>query len=649
MLIDLVESYKLRNDNSPEEMIQVNHRPKAGIYIRLRLDQSWNEQLTNFDQNHYIIHLKDKDDITPTSIELYRWFQVQDYYSSLITMNKAVDGGKQIHSNNPFALFAKSEVFLGEKKDSKSSMEENITRFLTQTEPEIVIQKWSELINDKRSGKKGTSPTPEEFFAKSEYLPALQYLTSEYRKNQLINISDWFQHNLYDLTEYIRKLQFKNYVKLFFTLDTSPITSESQFTTQQIFYYEYLLYTIPKVYNSNDYNQLVNGEMTGLPGFNMSMNSKKPYLEHKSMGVVAPVRVSLNEAMQLKQASEWLLSQEKYVTNKFSYETSFSYTNTNAPEGVYHVYVEGKENEVISFENVPFPKGITVNIPIRNVLGIQDNEGFIKDYGSIDNVDKLQKEISSRFFRGRLNQDQGRFLHSDEPKPRAKDFTALMATLFMQSRQAFHDWLYKGTEITIRPLFAKVTLRLIEEQMMYVEPASSKGKQRTLELRWLADAMNIRLSMEAYLRRNEGGKTMADRITSVRNSLKEKLLIKDINICSNDDEFYFLAGQVAYYLKSQSEAQNKTGDLLGPFLIAKRSEQLKKRLEEAYIQHKHKVIMYNFKFNRAFASIFGYQPEQEVEGEAREMFIAGLFADNWFYEKDGTNSNEGMNENGEEN
>ncbi|MNO88121.1 hypothetical protein D3C76_795580 [compost metagenome] len=219
----------------------------------------------------------------------------------------------------------------------------------------------------------------------------------------------------------------------------------------------------------------------------------------------------------------------------------------------------------------------------------------------------------------------------------------------MQSRQAFHDWLYKGTEITIRSLFAKVTLRLIEEQMMYVEPSSSKGKQRILELRWLADAMNTRLSIDAYLKRNEGGETMADRITSVRNTLKDKLLIKDINLCSNDDEFYFLAGQLAYYLKSQSEAQNKTGDLLGPFLAAKRSEQLKKRLDEAYIQHMHKVLLYNFKFNRAFASIFGYQPEQEVEGEAREMFIAGLFADNWFYEKDKTNSIEGMDENGEEN
>lgn len=634
MLKDIVDSYRLGMDSSPEEIIQANHKPKAGLYIRLRLDQSWAAQVTSFNSNHYIIDPKDKEEVPPSNVELYRWFQVQDYYSSLITMNKAVDTGKQIHSNNPYALFAKREVFLSEKSDSKSSMKDNVDRFLSQTQSENVIQRWSELISVKGRGKQKTSSlSPQDFFAQSEYAAALDYLSSDYRSKRLQVISAWYINNLHELTEFIRTLPFKNYVKLFFDIEQFPHTSEETDPSQHVYYYEYLLYTIPKIYNSNDYNQFVNSEMTGLPGFNISMNSKKPYLEHKSMRTIVPVRISLDEAVQLKQATEWLLSQDKYVTNKFTYETSFSFANTDAPEGAYHIYVDGKENEVLSFENVPFPTEVAVEIPIKNILGIQDYDGFTKDYYVITHVDKLQKEISSRFFRGRMHQDQGRFLHSEEPKPRAKDFTAVMAALFIQSRQAFHDWLYKGTEITIRPLFALVTLRLIEEQLLYVEPATS-GKQRTLEMRWIADAFNVRLSIDAYLRRNEGGETMADRISSVRSSLKEKLLVKDINICSTDDEFYFLAGQLAYYLKSQSEAQNKTGDLLGPFLVAKRSEQLKKRLEEAFTQHRHKMLLYNFKFNRAFSSVFGYKPDQEPEGEAREMFLAGLFADNWFYEKD---------------
>src|SRR5690606_28404636 len=108
-----------------------------------------------------------------------------------------------------------------------------------------------------RGRQKISSPTPQDFFGKREYAAALDYLNSDYRSKRLQDISAWYINNLHELTEFIRTLPFKNYVKLFFDIEQFPHTSEETDPSQHVSYFEYLLYTIPKIYNSNDYNQFV--------------------------------------------------------------------------------------------------------------------------------------------------------------------------------------------------------------------------------------------------------------------------------------------------------------------------------------------------------------------------------------------------------
>ena len=104
-------------------------------------------------------------------------------------------------------------------------------------------------------------------------------------------------------------------------------------------------------------------------------------------------------------------------------------------------------------------------------------------------------------------------------------------------------------------------------------------------------------------------------------------------VCSNDDEFYFMAGQLAYYLTSQSKAEKKTGEMYEPYLRAKNGQHLKRRLEDAYMLYKHEISSSYRKFNHAFSMVMGYVPEQGNEGSSRELLLAGLFADNLLFEK----------------
>lgn len=686
MLKDLTNSYLLAKNDFPN-IAFLRHQPKEGLYIRLRLDQSWDEQVSQFDSEHMII-TKDKPD--PAHNKLFEWFQQKDYVSSLISMNKAVDPGKQLHSNNPYTLYAKRDVFLAEAQaDGTTAMNTHIARFLDKTQASEVQKKWDELIgtkktSSKKAGKESSTETifispTQQFFSGTDYAPALEYLISEERRTRIAQIEQWYATNLSALIDYIRMIPFKNYIKIFFTSESTPLhsitnhpnnESSSFYSWDEMYGYEYLLYTIPKIFNSNDYNQMVDGALTGLPGFNMSMNSKKPYLEHKTMRVGAPVRFSLEEALLVKEASEWLLSQPKFRTNKFGYHTDFSKKAVDVAEGYFFVYVDGKDNEVQDFENVPFSKKVHINIRLKNVLGLmtknKSGEEFVKDYGYLENVEQLQKEISIRFFRNRMNGD---FLR-DEPKAREKDFTSVMVALFMQSKKGFYDWIFKGTTATIRSQFARVTLRLLEEQLLRVEPAGQEKSR--LDLRGLADAMNVRLSLMAYLE-GEEYTAMGNRLIAVSNGLKDKLdtLEKrkpkenldgagqteqtanpDPVYVETDDEFYYLTGQLAFYLKSQSETQQKKGDLLGPFFMAKRSSQLKRRIKEAYHLHHHKILLHYTKLNWALGQVYGYKPDKEFQHEdAYEMFLAGLFSDNWFWKKGESekSNSEGENGHGEKN
>ena len=626
MIKDLAVGFQQAQQQSPS-IVQDNYKLKEGIYIRLNVDQSWEDQLAAFDQNHLIIRVKED---APQNFELLDWFKRRDYYSSLVAMNKSVDSEKQVHSNNPFSLFVKREVFSGEKQGVKFTMGENVDRYLLATDVEQIRKNWLKLIPSvKEKGGKGKRQDNEEqtsdglsdrliFFRGSAYAAALAYVNNPNRLQWIERITHWYRYNLSQLTDYITRLPFKNYVKIFFALNT-PATSESP-SCEQIYAFEYLLYTIPKIYNSNDYNQIVKEELVGLPSFDMTMNSKKPFMEHKTMRIEAPDRVSLQQAILVKEATEWLATRPKYATNRLGYESCFAPPKGDSPEGTFHVYMDGKYNELFGFENVPFPPTLSFNVEWLNCLQLKDREGDLRYYGPIQDAEALQKVISGKFFRGRMN---GSFI-LNEPDVKNKEFTAIMVALFLQSRQAFHDWFYKGTTISLRSIFAKVTLRLLEEQLIHVE---------TSRMADLKDAFNLRLSIQSLLDEEGGKRNMADRIEKTVALLRNKLMSEGMVVCSNDDEFYFMAGQLAYYLMQQSKAEKKTGEMYEPFLRAKNGQHLKKRLEDAYMLYKHQISSSYRKFNHAFSMVMGYVPEQGNEGSSRELLLAGLFADNLLFEK----------------
>lgn len=613
MIRDLAVGFQKAKEKFPE-ILQDNYRLKEGLYLRLRLEQSWAEQAPEFEQNHVMIRKKEE---TVDSQDLLAWFKERDYLSLLLDMNKPLDPKKQVHSNNPFALFMKREVFLGEKEGGKYAPIDNVRRLLEAAAAEPVRQRWLDMLPKAGNRKKSFGETPErQFFAGTKYEAVLAYLAAAERRELLERINTWYEENLAGLIEFTGKQAFKNYVKLFFCFE--PVTVE--LTEKAVYSFEADLYTVPKIFNSNDYNQLVAGELVGLPGFDMAMNSKKPFLEHKTMRTLVPDRVPIKETLLARQMTDWLAaSKPVYTVNRIGYTSGFiPPTGMLPPEGAFHVYVDGKYNEVYGFENVPFPLSDSIKLEWQNILQLTDWDGDEKVYGTLCGTEAVQKAVSSKFFRGRLS---GAFLFS-EPDVRT-DFTALMRALYLQSRQAFYDWLYKGTAISLKGNFGDITLRLLVEQLVHVEGT---------RLTDLADAFNLRASIQMAIEET-GGVSMADRIQGIMDKLRGKLGEDTLAVCDTNDEFYFMAGQLAHYLVWQSQAQKLTGELFEPFLRANSGQQLKKQLAHTYMLYKHEVLLGYRKFNQGFSMVMGYEPEETDRDKVRELLLAGLFADNLFFEK----------------
>ena len=67
-------------------------------------------------------------------------------------------------------------------------------------------------------------------------------------------------------------------------------------------------YLVPNIYNSNDYNLEVEGEVYGLPNNNLGMNAKKPFLSSRTKKIEVPFLLNKEEVLLQKQFFDHLMN-----------------------------------------------------------------------------------------------------------------------------------------------------------------------------------------------------------------------------------------------------------------------------------------------------------------------------------------------------
>ena len=85
----------------------------------------------------------------------------------------------------------------------------------------------------------------------------------------------WIKENIFQLDVDLSK---KDYLKIFFEAPMEQYQREND------------RYLVPNIYNSNDYNLEMKGEVYGLLNNNLGMNAKKPFLSSRTKKIEVPFK-----------------------------------------------------------------------------------------------------------------------------------------------------------------------------------------------------------------------------------------------------------------------------------------------------------------------------------------------------------------------
>lgn len=620
MIKDMIKPYK-EAVVADKNIILNNHKLKDGLYIKLHV----NKPIEICEENYIIVNNKEKDKgLDRTDIKkpgLYKWFKEMDYYSVILNddTNKCIDlPAKKIHSTNQMTLFIKKDKWpvIGRDAIAKEKLIELIDKYFNTIK--LSESKFTEIYEKSKYTRGKLKNAEKEEFLNTYFGEQIQYIRSEERVKSIEENKEFILENfdgiIDSIKEFIQSHTFNGYIKIFLDCKKEMYESESQ------------VYTISKIFNVNYYNLFIDGEILGLPSNDITTNTKKPYLLLKTMQTNAPYRANVGEVQSTKNLFEWLVMQGKFKEIKLDYDFKFNGTDSHK-KGEYYLSIHLNKNaEIDEFDNIPF-SAAKLNFNLYNVLNIEERINN-KDKNSfkiliknepIKEYEMLQQRFSEYFFNNRLSE----YFKDKDPDIKFNEFTGQMRALFMLSRDGLFDFFSRGIDTSIKANIDKLTMDLIQERF--------KKTVQGFNINRIAKAYNLRISLLNYF--EIGGEKMADKIKNIMVSLKHKLILEELAVCESDEEFYFAAGQLGYYILSQSIGDRKNFGIFEQILNAKDSSQLKKKLKEIFAIYKHAFGFNNVKFKNAMSMVMGYEADRKMVDSMQDMLLAGLLANNVFYEK----------------
>jgi len=542
VISDLLDSF----DFDMQKAIIDNYQLKDGLYVKVGK------------QVEYFIYKKVKDGNKEVGLKdlygnikvnEYEWFVIRDYLSVYLNSNKAIDPPKKkIHNNNYLTLFVKAKEFNKNNKDHfVNKLYENLKNFA--------------------------------LFSKKEEIKVLksfkEYIFSEKRQKDIEEKKKKFLEFFDDILDKKELIKEGEYIKIFFDEDVKKYENEAK------------IYYALKIYNKIETVKDIDGEIFGLSDFNMGLNAKKPYLEHKTRGFSLPFMVKKDEIFKIKELFDFL----KYQKNILEVPA------TNNKRGIFLVkHSNNDQAEIEDFDIVVKDKKLNKKIVIRNYLKFEGEDE------EIDTLDVLFNKIDEIFYNGYLKNN----LFGEVYSKLSNDFQYLIYL----TRDAMLA-LKKG-EIT--PLL-KVNKKFANEfVILYLR----KG-----DLFKAKDVLNLKLSLLEYEGEKMDIKKSLENLEKKINSLEEL----------NDEEFFLLSGQIIRYLLNQSEKSDKKADMMEPFLRAGKSKKLKQDIEMLYFNYKHKIPLNFPKLNNAMSLVMAFDKDIKTS-KFKDKLLVGILSENIFYKKD---------------
>jgi CRISPR-associated protein Csh1 len=419
-------------------------------------------------------------------------------------------------------------------------------------------------------------------FKKKEEIAILKnyqsFLNAYKRKKDVAKKYRFIKNSMRSIVDIAKSNQVENYIKIFFDAPIESYKSESE------------IYYAIKIFNDITYSQKIENGIFGLSDSNMGLNSKKPYLEHKTKKTIAPFMILDSNAVLIKKFFDWLKFQE--YNNKYPLR-----------ENIF-INRDFKEKELVQdFDYVPLKiEKFNDAIRIYNYLQISNKEDYeIGELWQLENVvDEVfyNKQLKHNYFRDDL---------------KVSDFVSKkLQQLIFETKYAMVNYFKKFDEREFYQVVKKYGIDFVIEHLRQNREYRAK------------ESLNLKFSLLHHK-----GELIMD-INFMQKTMIEKLETSDYTYLDKV-EFCYLAGQVSKYLLTKSKSGKKNADMLEPFLRVKNVKKLKEEIKFTFFKYKHEIGLNQTKFNNALSLITAYDNNDlSIDQDA---FLVGVLSQNLFYMK----------------
>ena len=538
----------------------------------------------------------------PDNSELYEYLKEKEFFSKCFISNKVLNTEckvtnyktkKKIYSNNIYTLFFRNDNCAGFTNNLEDKAMPNDLF-------EEVIKKYYEALKNLGNNEKEKN------------------LIQERYSDEEINV---YKEKMIKLFRQISKVfteedkaKKSNWVKIFIDQSNNEYERVGN------------IYNITRLFNNNDYNVKYDDKIFGANNYNFGCNSHKPFLELKSTPFKVGSRISIENITRMNKIYLWLYNNginesvlklpvdwefkgipqsEQNISNKdlfilkvngnngvakiedFDYKSNF---NTKIRPFTCKDYMRHKENDFTT-SNIYGLEWYTNNTWISNTS--KDNKrNYIRESYYDFEKKKISKSLIANWKKDLLQKYSQAFFYLFQREEK---------NLFLQNLDNI------ASEVVERTLIDDLNLGI---------KFTNNSKR----------AMNLWIAFKDYF--NEKGESEEMKLNNIQEKCKN--IVLEGNNIETDEEYYFLMGQVAYYLLSKSKASKLTQDVTEPFIKAANITVLKKELRDLYEKYNYDIYLKDKKFNNVFSQILIQEPESEVR-KNKNFILAGMLSNNLFY------------------
>ena len=605
-------------------------KPSKGLHIMVDVNEDGNIVIDN---HFYYNGTDDLKDSNQRQVLFY-----EKTCSSFITINKQqkFDKKQKIHSASPFSFAFNFSLGADKKKPIEEALK-------------VKIQK-GELINDLDLATKNYKIDDVKTSIKDYFINAKKLCFIELDENQIFQLDKFEEYCGSTFFDELRSLKMEKNISK--TKDKIELKDVSIFTElKEKDYVRVYLKSIPNDIWQSAYAFYYETEYPTQKlkdsDFITTYNGKKPFLMHKTAPFETNLQISGSDAKILKDFKDLLSAKPKIVPNplpififkeelqrvliglfkadgKLGYKELIEKLWDNHKEDFNNYYLinwyVGKD---IVFQDFDFVSKFEYEFDaqIENLFEVWDKEKkAMKSYPKIKNVFDLETQVFHPFIQSRYKTVEY-FTDLKEIKKEAYENLDNRFLMLSKYRRSIYNFVFKSQRQSIDlNIFKDMVFSCIKDDLTQNNGIGVKEK------------LNIWFSLYDKFNSNNQNNisTMASNLKKYQNFVAQLAVGEADFDEAKDVHFAFAAGQVIEYVIQKSKTDNKSYQLLEPYLQQSKCTEFKKAIASDIARYKHAINDNETRFKAVCAFVQTWETDQNMKDLLPEI-LAGIFAKNQFF------------------